>query len=86
MVAERELCAAIDERLHRVSWVHVLIAHEPSWLVGPDWQNGEPEWSVTFARPTEMPTITVAGVGYEIDTSAWPLDHERGPQRHVPVG
>ena len=42
MVAERELCA-IDERLHRLSRIHVLIAHEPARLVGPNWQNGEPD-------------------------------------------
>ena len=51
MVAEPELCAAIDERLHRLSRIHVLIAHEPARLVGPDWQNGEPEGSVVLASP-----------------------------------
>ncbi len=79
MVAERELGAAVDERLHQLDGIHMLIAHEPARLVGTDRQNGEPERSVALARIAEMAAVTVAGVGYEIDAAAWRLDHERGP-------
>ncbi len=50
MVSERELGAAIDERLHRLGRVHVLIAHEPARLVGADRQDGELERPVALAR------------------------------------
>src|SRR5258705_210605 len=36
MVAEPDLCAAIDQRLHRLGGIHVLVAHEPARLVGSD--------------------------------------------------
>jgi len=30
MVGERNLCAAIDQCLHRLGRIHVLVAHEPT--------------------------------------------------------
>ena len=57
MVAERKLCAAIDERLYRLGRIHVLLAHKPARLVGPDRQNDKPEWSVALARGAEMPAL-----------------------------
>src|SRR6266849_9937311 len=36
MVAEPNLGAAIDQCLHRLGRIHVLVAHEPARLVGSD--------------------------------------------------
>jgi hypothetical protein len=54
VMGERSLRSAIDERLHRLGRVHVLIAHEPARLVGADRENGEPERPVTLARAVEV--------------------------------
>ena len=86
VVRERELGAAIDERLHRLGRIHVLVAHEPARLVSPDRQNREPERSMALARLAEMPAVAIAGIGDEIDPPGRRFDHERRPQRHVAVG
>src|SRR5215475_11989771 len=76
MVAEPYLRAAIDQRLHRLGRVHVLVAHEPARFVGSDRQNSQSKRSVALARAAEMPAVTVARVCHEIDTSARRFDHE----------
>src|SRR6266436_4486463 len=54
MVGERDFGAAIDQRLHGLGWVHVLVAHEPARLVGSDRQNSQSDRSVALARSAEM--------------------------------
>src|SRR6266446_520551 len=49
MVGERDFGAAIDQRLHGLGWVHVLVAHEPARLVGSDRQNSQSDRSVALA-------------------------------------
>src|SRR5262245_44521824 len=46
MVRERELSAAVAERLHGLVGIHVLIAHEPARLVSADRQDREPDRAV----------------------------------------
>ena len=47
MMAERLLGAAIEQRLHGILRVHVLILHEPARLVGTDGQD----------RQTQLPVL-----------------------------
>jgi hypothetical protein len=79
MVGERSLGAAINQCLHRLCRIHVIVVHEPTWLVGPDRQNGEPERSVSLARAAEISAVAIAGVSDEIDASTRRFDHERRP-------
>src|SRR5215813_2375120 len=60
MVAERKLGAAIDQGLHRLGRVHVLVAHEPTRLVGPDRQDGQSQRSVALTCAAEVPAVAVA--------------------------
>ena len=76
VAGERRLGAAIDQCLHGLGGVHVLLAHEPARLVRPDRQDCEPGWSVTVAHAAEMSAVALAGIGDEIERSAWRLDHE----------
>jgi hypothetical protein len=86
MVAKREFRAAIDESLHRLGGIDVLVAHEPARLVGPDRQNGELELPVTLSRAPKMAAVAVGGIRDAIDAPAGCLDHERRPERHIVVG
>ena len=63
----------------------MLVAHEPARLVGADRQDGELERSVALAGAAKQPAVAVAGIGDDIDSSDWRVDHERRPQRHVAI-
>ena len=76
MVAERGFGAAIDECLHRLGRIHVLIAHEPARLIGADRQQSELERAVTFACFAKRAAIAIAGIGNEIDFSSRRFDDE----------
>ncbi len=54
MMGQRLLRAAIAERFDRVGWVHVLIAHEPARLIGPDRQDREPQRAVRVGDAAKM--------------------------------
>src|SRR5689334_2350872 len=60
MMRERELGAAVAERLHGLGRIHVLVAHEPARLVGADRQDREPERSVLFLGAAEVMSFAIA--------------------------
>ena len=76
MVAECQFGAAIDECLHRLGGIHMLIMHEPVRLVGADRQNGELQRSVALTHFPEIATIPIGRVTDEIDAPAWRFDDE----------
>jgi len=50
VVRKRNLRPAVDESLHRLGRVHVLVAHEPARFIGPDRQDCELKRSVALAH------------------------------------
>src|SRR6516165_11986636 len=59
MAGECGLGTAIEQSLHRLRGIHVLVAHEPARLVGPDRQDRELEWAVTIAYPPEIDAVAI---------------------------
>ena len=67
----------VEVRLHRFLWVHVMSAHEPSWLIGPDRKECEIDaWK--FA-PDFCEVRAVARISSEIDHDSSDFDDEPTP-------
>src|SRR5262249_61427959 len=43
VVGEGKLGAAVEERLHGICRVEMLVAHEPAWLIGANRQDRQPK-------------------------------------------
>ncbi len=79
MAGQCRLGAAIEERLHGLGGIHVLIAHKPARLIRSDRQDRQLERPVAVARATEVHAVAIARIAYEIDAPGRRFDHERRP-------
>ncbi len=86
MMRQRQLGAAIGQRLHRVRRIHVLILHEPARLIGADRQYRQPQRPVLFGDAAKMLAFAVAGIADDVEFAGRRLQHETRPQRLVAVG
>ena len=74
---EIEMCS------HRFLWIHVVLPHEPSWLVSPN--RKQRQINVREPAPDFGKVRTVAGVACEIDDRFSDLDDESTPKTAIPV-
>jgi len=73
----------VEMRLNRFLWIHVLLTHEPSWLVSPNWKEGE--INAQDAAPDLGEVRAVTGVSCKINDGPLGLDDEPAPKTAVPV-
>src|SRR5215470_954474 len=60
MMRKRKLGAAVAECLDGLVGIHVLLAHEPAWLIGTDGEDREPDRAVLLLDTAEMKPFAVA--------------------------
>jgi hypothetical protein len=79
MMGQGNTSTAIDQRLHRLGWVHVVVAHKPTRLVSTDGENNQFKRPVTFSCTAKIVPVAVTRVSDKINASAGRIDHERCP-------
>jgi hypothetical protein len=55
MMGERIFCATIDQCSHCLVGVHVVIAHEPAWLISTNRQNSQFKRAMAVACAAKIP-------------------------------
>src|SRR6267143_855827 len=75
--------AQIDEGLHGLLRVHVLLLHEPGGVIGPDGEQGRVQIRKPLPDPREA--VEIGGVSRVVDARARTLDHESPPERLVHI-